>query len=204
MAFIHGEGRQLPPTLSLPWFVAAFAQFDNDVRSKRTRAGMKAALEIGRWVFLAPIGYINAPRAISKSVLHDPERAPIIRLAFEDYAAGRVHEAADSRREGDGRRLAKPPQPAALVASDRPAAAQSAVRRRYRRARYGVRDWPGDFEPIIPRQLFDRAQAVLAGRIPSPAPRLRSHPDSPLRNLVRSERRECGTESAAGCIESVA
>jgi len=69
--------------------LAAFAQFDNDCRSDRTRAGMKAALEIGRWVFLAPIGYINAPRSMGKSLLHDPERAPIIRQAFEDYATGR-------------------------------------------------------------------------------------------------------------------
>ena len=29
--------------------LAAFAQFDNDVRSDRTRAGMRAALEVGRW-----------------------------------------------------------------------------------------------------------------------------------------------------------
>ena len=28
--------------------LAAFAQFDNDCRSDRTRAGMKAALELGR------------------------------------------------------------------------------------------------------------------------------------------------------------
>jgi DNA invertase Pin-like site-specific DNA recombinase len=35
--------------------LAAFAQFDNDVRADRTRAGMKAALELGRWVFLAPL-----------------------------------------------------------------------------------------------------------------------------------------------------
>jgi len=69
--------------------LAAFAQFDNDVRSDRTCAGMKAALEIGRWVFLAPIGYINAPRSMGKSLLHDPGRAPIIRKAFEDYATGR-------------------------------------------------------------------------------------------------------------------
>jgi site-specific DNA recombinase len=41
--------------------LAAFAQFDNDVRSDRTRAGMRAALELGRWTFLAPIGYLNAP-----------------------------------------------------------------------------------------------------------------------------------------------
>ncbi len=31
--------------------LASFAQFDNDVRSDRTRAGMKAALELGRWTF---------------------------------------------------------------------------------------------------------------------------------------------------------
>ncbi|PYR20261.1 MAG: hypothetical protein DMF94_12520 [Acidobacteria bacterium] len=41
-----------------PWMregvLAAFAQFDNDVRSDRTRAGMRAALELGRWTFLAP------------------------------------------------------------------------------------------------------------------------------------------------------
>lgn len=69
--------------------LAAFAQFDNDVRSDRTRAGMKAALEIGRWVFLAPIGYINAHRSMGKSLLHDPERAPLVRRAFKEYATGR-------------------------------------------------------------------------------------------------------------------
>ena len=40
--------------------LAAFAQFDNDVRSERTRAGMKAALEQGRWTFVPPLGYLNA------------------------------------------------------------------------------------------------------------------------------------------------
>ena len=49
---------------------------------------MKAALELGRWVFLAPIGYLNAPRSIGKSLVHDPERAPFVRRAFEDYATG--------------------------------------------------------------------------------------------------------------------
>ena len=69
--------------------LAAFAQFDNDVRSDRTRAGMKAALELGRWTFLAPLGYLNAPRAMGKSLMPDPERAPIVRRAFKEYATGR-------------------------------------------------------------------------------------------------------------------
>ena len=69
--------------------LAAFAQFDNDCRSDRTRAGMKAALELGRWVFLAPLGYLNAPRAMGKSLMADPERAPLVRRAFQEYATGR-------------------------------------------------------------------------------------------------------------------
>jgi hypothetical protein len=34
--------------------VAAFAQFDNDVRSDQTRAGMRTALELGRRAFPTP------------------------------------------------------------------------------------------------------------------------------------------------------
>jgi site-specific DNA recombinase len=69
--------------------LAAFAQFDNDVRSDRTRAGMKAALELGRWMFLAPLGYLNASRAVSRSLVADPERAPLVRRVFKEYATGR-------------------------------------------------------------------------------------------------------------------
>ena len=69
--------------------LAAFAQFDNDVRSDRTKAGMRAALELGRWTFLAPIGYLNAPRWSGKSLVEDPERAPLVRRAFEQFSTGR-------------------------------------------------------------------------------------------------------------------
>jgi DNA invertase Pin-like site-specific DNA recombinase len=55
--------------------LAAFAQFDNDVRSDRTRTGMRAALALGRWVFLAPFGYINAPRTRQCST-HPHTKAP--------------------------------------------------------------------------------------------------------------------------------
>jgi len=68
--------------------LAAFAQFDNDVRSDRTRAGMKEALRLGRWTFLAPLGYLNAPRAMRHSLTPDPERAAIVRRIFKHYATG--------------------------------------------------------------------------------------------------------------------
>jgi len=69
--------------------LASFAQFDNDLRSDRTRAGMKAALELGRWTFLAPIGYINVPRTYGKSLIPDPERASVVQQIFRDFATGR-------------------------------------------------------------------------------------------------------------------
>jgi DNA invertase Pin-like site-specific DNA recombinase len=79
--------------------LAAFAQFDNHCRSDRTRAGMKAALELGRWVFLAPSGYLNAPRSLGKSLIHDPERAPLVRRAF-----GSTRPAATRRNNCSSRR----------------------------------------------------------------------------------------------------
>src|SRR5204863_1874777 len=54
-----------------------------------TRAGMKAALELGRWTFLAPLGYLNAHRSTGRSLIPDPERAPLVRRAFQDFATGR-------------------------------------------------------------------------------------------------------------------
>jgi hypothetical protein len=41
---------------------------------------MKEALQRGRWTFLAPLGYLNAPRAVQGSLMPDPERAAIVRF----------------------------------------------------------------------------------------------------------------------------
>src|SRR5207249_11704092 len=45
----------------------------------------------------------------------------------------------------------------------------------------------GDFEPLVPEQVFDAIQARLRG--PAPAVHLREHPDFPLRGFVQCE---CG------------
>ena len=108
--------------------LAAFAQFDNDVRSDRRRAGMKAALELGRWVFLAPIGYINAPRALGKSLMPDPERAPLVRRAFEEYATGRFTKQ-QLLQQVTARGTAQPTWPASQLSGEQDAAPQSALRR---------------------------------------------------------------------------
>ena len=81
--------------------LAAFAQFDNDVRSERTLAGMKAALSLGRWTFQAPLGYLNAPKWSTSSLVHDPVRGPLVKQAFEDLASGQFTAQEVIRRATD-------------------------------------------------------------------------------------------------------
>ncbi len=149
--------------------LAAFAQFDNDVRSDRTRAGMKAALELGRWVFLAPIGYLNAPRSMGRSLMHDHERAPLVRRAFEDYATGQYTKEQLLKRArtwGLTNRRGKPltSQAIGMLLRNQLYAGIVDV------PEYGVRAKRGDFEPLISEALFYRVQAVLSGRVPSTTP----------------------------------
>jgi hypothetical protein len=169
--------------------LAAFAQFDNDVRSDRTRAGMKAALELGRWVFLAPIGYLNAPRAMGKSLIPDPERARIVHRVFEQYATGRFTKQQvleDARAWGltNRRNRLLTSQAIGVLLRNQLYAGIVNV------PEYGVRGKRGDFEPLVSEDLFYQVQAVLLGRIASTAPRQRAHPDFPLRGFVRCE--ACG------------
>jgi len=46
-------------------------------------------MSLGRWTFQAPLGYLNAPKWSNSSLVHDPERGPLVKQAFEDFASGR-------------------------------------------------------------------------------------------------------------------
>jgi DNA invertase Pin-like site-specific DNA recombinase len=108
--------------------LAAFAQFDNDVRSDRTRAGMRAALELGRWTFPAPLGYLNAPKWSKTSLVHDPERGRLVRRAFEDLATGRYTKQEVITRHRRG--TPQPEGPAAIATELRSNDAESDLRRK--------------------------------------------------------------------------
>jgi site-specific DNA recombinase len=63
---------------------ASMAQHDNDVRSERTVAGMKARLERGDWTFPPPLGYLKKIDAEGrKTIVPDSVRGPLITKAFE-------------------------------------------------------------------------------------------------------------------------
>ena len=139
---------------------------------------MKAALELGRWVFLAPLGYLNAPRAMGKSLMLDPERAPLVRRAFEESATGRFTKQQllkQLRAWGLTNRRGRPltSQAIGMLLRNRLYAGIVDV------PEYSVLEKRGEFEPLISEDLFYGAQAVLSGRLPSTTPKQRAQPGFP-------------------------
>jgi site-specific DNA recombinase len=51
---------------------SSFAQYDNEIRAERSKNGMVEAVRNGRWVWKAPIGYINTKVDGSSNIALDP------------------------------------------------------------------------------------------------------------------------------------
>jgi hypothetical protein len=145
---------------------------------------MKAALELGRWTFLAPIGYINVPRSYGKSLIPDPERAPVVQQIFRDFATGRFtkQELLDEMTR-QGLRTRK----------GRPVSSQAFATMLQNKLYVGIVDVPGygvigkrgDFDPLIPDDVFYRVQAILTGRVHTTGPYQRRRPEFPLRAFIK-------------------
>jgi len=110
--------------------LASFAQFDNDVRSDRTRAGMRAALELGRWTFPADRLSERAEMVRQKPSAGPGTRATH-RACVRGPRNGTIHEAR-SHCPNDRGRLAHATWIGALAAKLRPDGAELDLRRQDR------------------------------------------------------------------------
>lgn len=70
---------------------SAQAQLDNEIRAERTKDGMRFAIQSGKWVHRPPLGYLAAD--CPGGLKPDPDRAGLIRLAFETYSQGNLSAA---------------------------------------------------------------------------------------------------------------
>jgi site-specific DNA recombinase len=167
--------------------IASIAQFDNDVRSERTVAGMKARLERGGWTFPSPLGYMKSTDSRnSKTIIPDPNRAPLIARAFDMFSTGLHSKQAvlDAvTRLGLSTKRGKP------------LSGQSFNQLLRKPIYVGILEVPGwgirqpsNAPALVSRDVFDKVQALLNGRRLTITPRLRRHPDFPLRNFVRCMR----------------
>lgn len=162
---------------------AAFAQFDNQLKSERTQVGMRAKLMNGEWPWLAPIGYKQQGERSASTFVPDPLRAEYIRRAFDLCATG-LHTVPQicGALAREGLRTAK----------GRPVSVQtlSQVLRRPIYAGWLVKEEWGirqraRFEPLVREDVFDRVQALLDGKRPSVTPYSRNNAAFPLRRFVR-------------------
>jgi site-specific DNA recombinase len=66
--------------------IASFAQFDNEVRSERTRNGMRARIKEGLWPFIPPVGYVKDLSTGTdkiKPMIPDPDRFDTIKRIWQ-------------------------------------------------------------------------------------------------------------------------
>jgi site-specific DNA recombinase len=163
---------------------AAVAQYDNHVRSDRTKTGMKATLESGKWVHQAPLGYISVPTALSGGgLVHDPDRAPIVLHAFELFATGSYSKqqvldivTAEGLRTKTNKKIS-------------PQTFDNLLRNSLYYGCMSVPEWGlrvrGKFDPLITEELFKRVQAKLSGGDNPVVEHKRSNADFPLRIFAK-------------------
>lgn len=164
----------------MEYMIANVAQFDNDIRTERSVTGMKDAMREGRYVWLAPLGYINA-KVDGKSTIRTTHMAPIVLKAFE-MVAENVY-APDAVR--------KIMYEQGLMGRDGKPLTKSYFYKLLRNEMYagwivkfGERH-KGTFEPIVSELLYKQVQAVVLNRKKIIKQYLTEHPDFPLRRFIK-------------------
>ena len=161
--------------------MAVLAQFDNDLRSQRTKDGMLAAIAHGRWVWAAPIGYLRGP-ARGTSLIIDPVRGPVVREMFQRAANG---ETKDSIRLWGA-------QHGVTTSQGNPLHPQQVHRLLTNPIYTGtvvVPKWnirrQGDFEALVDFETFRMANHTIPSGDGRSRNRALDNPDFPLRRTVR-------------------
>lgn len=174
---------ETPVGRAMEGMLAVFAEFDNNVRSSRSKSGMLERVRQGSWVWQAPIGY----RRITKggNLVIDDEVAPYIKLIFEEYSKNTYsfRELSDTLgKRGFRTRTGKKPCMQLMEKIIRNPIYFGLIRA------FGEEN-KGVFEPIIDEELFWKCQPGIRSNF-GPSTRLKENSSFPLRNFVMCP--ECG------------
>jgi DNA invertase Pin-like site-specific DNA recombinase len=150
--------------------LATFAEYYSNNLANEVKKGLHEKHRQGGTPFRAPIGYLHERKIVEgqdvRTVVVDPDRAPLVQLAFELYGSGQwtlIRLTAQLESQG----LVSRPTP------KRPASplGVSAVHRVLTNPYYvGVVRYAGNtaigrHEPLVDQELFDQVQSMLlAGR----------------------------------------
>jgi len=155
-----------------------------DNLSENIKRGQRQKLKSGIWPMRAPIGYLND--SPTRTILPDPQRAALIRKAFELYATGdytidQITEALDRlgliNHHGDAlsraqvHRLLQNPIYAGVI-------------------EYSGERYPGRHEPLVEQAVFDAVQLVVRTKSKPKTGKLKPYL---YRGMIRCG--ECGRRS---------
>lgn len=158
--------------------IANVAQFDNDVRTERSVGGMRDAVREGRYVWVAPPGYINQ-KVDGKSSIVQSDKAILVKKAFEMMAERKFTVDVIYKtllQNGLTTRTGKPLPKSGFYTMLKNELYTGYIHK------FGEHH-KGKFEPIISEELFTRVQQVMKNRKPSLIYKL-ENPDFPLRRFV--------------------
>jgi site-specific DNA recombinase len=155
-----------PSGMLLHAIMSSLAEFYSRNLATEVIKGSLQKVKSGGTVFRAPVGYLNVTRTVNsrevKTVEIDPERAPLIKWAFEAYADGGwtlLTLQAELERRGLTR-PAGPNTPSAPIS-------HSTLHRILRNSYYvglmyyrGL-TYPGNHEPLISEETFSTVQSIL-------------------------------------------
>ena len=133
-----------------------------DNLSEETKKGMLEKARQGIWPSNAPLGYLNTMGTEGKrTIVPDPALAPLIRGMFERYATGKhsLKEIAQlARQDGMLYPKSKHPVPTSTV--------HKILRNRIYSGDFDFdgKMFPGKYEAIISRELWEQVQDVVNGR----------------------------------------
>jgi site-specific DNA recombinase len=161
-----------PSGLLMLGVLAAVAAHDRRKLSIEISRGRKQKAEVGGTPGRAPIGYSNVRTIIDghevRDVALDPERAPLVQVAFELYATGNysLMELADILEQRGLRTKPTARYPARPISPNR---LHHILRSDYYVGvvRNAGKPYPGRHQPLISEKLFHQVQAMLEARAAS-------------------------------------
>ena len=163
---------------------AAFAQLDNENRSQRTEAGLRARFEKGLWPWGAPFGYKNIKTADGqKMVVPDPETASLITFAFTEYVKGiytKVQITNKLKSRGLKTKTGRKVWPQFI---------DKILRNKFHAGIMVAKKWglekEGLHKPLIDMETFTKVQLILQGKSVAAVPRTKCRPEYPLRSFIK-------------------
>lgn len=144
---------QSPIGRAMEGVLSVFAEFDNNVRTERTKQGMLEKLKLGFWPWRESLGFYRP--AVGANIVPDPNTAPLINLGFVEWHKGiyTYRGLADFLADrGLRTRLGKRPC-AQLI--------EKIIKNPLYCGMMKVEGWgefEGNFEPIVSKELFYQCQ----------------------------------------------